>query len=148
MSSTACDDQFNDPPIETSEGEARPYQPTQPCCADPRPDCMGMLVEGIGKRCRAMGQPPSGQSDAPADNGEPPFLQRLRAEFSDLAERQAKLTAFIGTPGFRMLDDADANLLARQARLHQSLLEVLEERIQLASAKHGAPKTTGGDNGE
>lgn len=69
---------------------------------------------------------------------EPPFLQRLRVEFSDLAERQAKLTAFIGTPGFRMLDDADANLLARQGRLHQSLLEVLGQRIQLASAKHAA----------
>ncbi|WP_338615489.1 hypothetical protein [Pigmentiphaga sp. CHJ604] len=27
MSTTACDDQFNDPPIETSEAEARPYVP-------------------------------------------------------------------------------------------------------------------------
>lgn len=26
------------------------------CCADPRPDCMGMLVEGIGNRCAALAQ--------------------------------------------------------------------------------------------
>ena len=25
-----------------------------PCCASPRPDCMGMLVEGIGDRCQAL----------------------------------------------------------------------------------------------
>ncbi len=24
------------------------------CCATPRPDCMGMLVEGIGNRCQAL----------------------------------------------------------------------------------------------
>jgi len=70
--------QHDDQPIETSEAEARPYQTAQPCCADPRPDCMGMLVEGIGNRCRAMEQPGAACAQAPLSDLERAELLSLR----------------------------------------------------------------------
>ncbi|MEK7945762.1 hypothetical protein WKR98_13480 [Pigmentiphaga sp. YJ18] len=90
MSTTACDDQFNDPPIETSEAEARPYAggaPENIRAGDPYDD---LAFERLAREHDIWGraesalcavfwlagkkQPPSGQSAAPVGAPDRIFL--------------------------------------------------------------------------
>ena len=66
---------------------------------------------------------------ADADSSEAPFLQRLRAEQRELADRHQKLEAFTTSPGFKSLDETNQILLRRQENQQHNLLETLNQRI-------------------
>jgi len=104
-------------------------------------------LDGMYDRCKQMQQvlleeadrypQPSGNAD------EPDWLQRLRVEQRDLAERYAKLEAFIDTYGFSALTPTDRSLLVRQAIQQHALLQTLNQGINGATERHLRSKSHG-----
>ena len=64
----------------------------------------------------------------------PAWLVRVKAERYELADRVAKLLAFIGSPQFERIDEAERGRLRRQYAAMSAYGEVLCERIKAAEA--------------
>lgn len=61
------------------------------------------------------------------------WLDRLRNEHADLAERTAKLRAFVHSPAFAGLSFSDGELLVDQLEAMTRYLAILDERMALAA---------------
>jgi hypothetical protein len=57
------------------------------------------------------------------------FKQRLEAEQTELQDKLQKLIGFIGSDGFKKIDEVQKTLLNVQARAMETYNQVLLERI-------------------
>ncbi len=79
------------------------------------------------------------------------FLDRLKAEQKQLAERLEKLETFIACPAFQDLPSEQRSLLSLQAGSMTTYLDILDRRILALDYSHVALdeiKTTGGGSEE
>lgn len=83
---------------------------------------------------------PATQQD---EDSEPRWLQRLRAEQRDLAERYESLFSFIESSSFHLVDAVQKNLLRQQVNLEHKLLQLLNQRIHGAAERHLRSKNHG-----
>lgn len=65
----------------------------------------------------------------------PPFVQRLLGERAELKSDLEKLQAFQGTELWQKLPDNVRSLMTRQDTLMCSLLDILDQRVELALPK-------------
>jgi hypothetical protein len=63
----------------------------------------------------------------------PPWLDRATAELAELKERTRKLTAFLTSPAFKMVDDMSQIDLKRQLTAMEDYAYYLERRINRVS---------------
>ena len=68
-------------------------------------------------------------AQTPVDDTMPPHQRRVINERAELEERLDKLTAFLATPTFESLADAEQERLVRQSGVMVQLSDVLAERI-------------------
>ena len=83
-------------------------------------------------RAQAAPQPAAPQGDVA---GEPGWLQRLRDEQRELAERYDSLSKFIESYAFPLLDATQQSLLERQVNQQHALLQTLNQRINSATER-------------
>ena len=68
-------------------------------------------------------------AEAAADDTMPPHQRRVINERADLEDRLDKLTAFLASPTFEALPEAEQERLVRQSGVMVQLSDVLAERI-------------------